>query len=604
LLHRELAELEGTLNKDAGIFELPDLIEESVAGLSSETAEKSFLAAIHSSPAENRNDEKPALSAVDSSFVDSAAVIEDLQAPSTPESISRKLSDTQSEDGKHLSEMETPKAGRSAVKMAQTQRDATRKLLKELIDHKSDVQAGDVLLAVLEFGAKEASENPRDAASFYCLYVIFSYLIKNENDQHLAKLGFGIKGATDLIEYSRLCLLRCLQISNQALSIGMTGWLEYGSSGGPLDQLTQRPFVVLRNISYDFARRSQWEDSKCVLSALVVLCEEHLPRHHPTMLSAMLDLAIASTQIGKTEFAERLLCRSAERLSTYLAKTESKYFSYLSKCRSGVKPGPVFGVEKGRESIFELQAFVSLLQVELSRDMKSLVEGNNEILLTNHCFLADSLSVLANCIAAATSFLGSSTEASMRRADHFWRLAFAHYQRAFDGFAKTKGLADPSASRAAYGIARCLREFGESEKALELLTIVVSFSKSAPDDEAKELAAVTEQEKEESKDPSARVFLPQALHLRSSTVSSKTLVSKDTSAALCLWLMAILSLDQAPNEEGRERAFSFLHAASVSLQTALNKVTDADDEETKGMCVEFLSMIEDEAQQISEPLYE
>lgn len=235
--------------------------------------------------------------------------------------------------------------------------------------------------------------------------------------------------------------------------------------------------------------------------------------------------------------------------------------------------------------------------------MKLLVDGNNEILLTNHCFLADSLSVLANCIATATSMLGSSTDASTRRAEHFWRLAFAHYQRAFDGFAKTKGLADPSATRAAYGIARCLREFGESEKALELLSIVVSFSKSAPEDETKEVAA-TEKEKDESKEPAARVFLPEALRRRSSTVSSKTLVSKDTSAALCLWLMAILSLDQAPNEEGRERAFSFLHAASVSLQTALNKVTDADDEETKGMCVEFLSMIEDEAQQISEPLYE
>jgi len=138
---------------------------------------------------------------------------------------------------------------------------------------------------------------------------------------------------------------------------------------------------------------------------------------------------------------------------------------------------------------------------------------------------------------------------------------------------------------------------------LELLTIVVSFSKSAPEEETKEPDSETQEEM--TNEPKTKpVYLSRSLFNRSSISSSKIHVSRDTSAALCLWLMAILSLDQAPNEEGRERAFSFLHAASVSLQTALNKVSDADDEETRGMCLEFLSMIEDEAMQISEPMYE
>lgn len=222
LLHRELVALEGMLNKDSRDFELRGLMEEAVAGFSSENAGKSFLDAIQSSPVESGSDVKPVISTLDTCFVDSAGVSEGLQPPSTPKSVSRKLSDTLSDDGKPLSEMETPKAGRTALKVAQTQEDAANKFLKELMDHKSDVQAGDVLLAVLECGSKEASENPRDAASFYCLYVTFSYLIKKESDQQLAKLGFGIKSATDLIEYSRLCLLRCLKISNQALSLGMT----------------------------------------------------------------------------------------------------------------------------------------------------------------------------------------------------------------------------------------------------------------------------------------------------------------------------------------------------------------------------------------------
>lgn len=67
--------------------------------------------------------------------------------------------------------------------------------------------------------------------------------------------------------------------------------------------------------------------------------------------------------------------------------------------------------------------------------------------------------------------------------------------------------------------------------------------------------------------------------------------------------MAILSLDQAPNEEGRVRALSYLHAASVSLQSALNRLSDVDDRPTRATCIQFLAMIEDEALQISEPIY-
>ena len=622
-LHRDLIDVANVLTtedssgEDAGSFKMSDIIQEAIAEFSTESTENTLFEALKSTPAGSgsRDGMTPPLS-VPNDAMDTAAENgspesvegngggaialgpeEGTQTPSTPTRASNP-----SVSDKGMCDMETPKAGRSAV--METKGDAAvsrSRSLKELSQHKDDVQVGDEFLAVLEYGSSVASSNPRDVATFYCLYLLFSYLIKREDGKNLATLGFGVECADDLSEHCRRCLLRCLKISNQALSIGMTGWLEYGSSG-PLDRLTGLPFVVLRNIAYDFARRKKWEDAQCVLSALVVRCEQQLPLHHPTTLSSMLDLAISSTMLCRSELAERLLSRAAERLSTYLAETESQYLSHIAKSRSGKPRDTLFSVEKGRESLFKLQTFVSLFQFQLCRDITSLTDHDDEIILVNHCFLADSLAVLANCIAAARSTLGSTTEAARRRGDHYWRLAFAHYQRAFDGFAKTKGLGDPSVSRAAYGIARCLREFGETEKALELLTLVVSFSKPVPEEETKESAV--EARKDETKEPTAPSFLPRSLFIRSQMVSNGVRGNKDTSAALCLWLMAILSLDQSPNEEGRERAFSYLHAASVSLQTALNKVSDADDEETKEMCVGFLAMIEDEAMQISEPMYE
>lgn len=494
----------------------------------------------------------------------------------------------------------------------ETPSEARRRLLEDLSARGCVLTGGDVFLAILDYGCSAASGNPRDVATFYCLYALFSFIVKRERDEELSGLGFGVRTASDVIEYSQQCLLRCLKISNQAISTGMTGWLEYGCSSS-LDRLTERPFVVLRHLAYDLGRRNQWDECECVCLALVVRCEQYLPLYHPTTLTSLLDLAIAASMVGKTTFAGRIVSRAAERLSAYLSEMESEYLSHLSRCRSSVvKPGDtIFRIEHGRDASFMLHAFVSLFRSHLVRDITVLVGRNNEIILTNHCFVADSLAVLANCLAAAKSSLGSTSGSVGGDEAHYWQLAFAHYRLAFNGFSKTKGLDDPSVSKSAYGLARCLREFGETEKALQLLLLVVSYTdRTTVDSDAKEPTASSagpagETEiGDDSKDDLTVLprFLP--FSLSSKTVSDKTRAAKHTSSALCLWLMAILSLDQSPNEEGRERAFSYLHAASVSLQSALNIVSVVEDEATKTMCIRFLAMIEDEAMQISEPIYE
>jgi hypothetical protein len=496
-------------------------------------------------------------------------------------------------------------------------------LLQAISANGSTFSRNDVLLAILEQGSNAAADNPRDLSTFSSLHILFSWMLKREQSDKVSLLE-GAGNLEDVTNYSQQCLLRSLMISNQATSTGMTGWLEYGRSS-TLDRLADRPFIVLRQIAYNFGRMNQWDDAESVLLSLVVRCEQHLPQFHPMTLTAMIDLAIASEKVGKAMFSERLISRVAGRLSSYLSKAESVYTSHLSSCSPpGGKPGePVFRIEHGRDACAMLREFVSSLRLQLGRDMAALVPSDHDVILTNHCFVADSLLVLSNCITAARSVLGSgSGPGPDDDGTEYVELAFAHYQLVFNGFSSTMGLDHPSTIKSAYGLARCLRELGETKKARQLLSIVVSFTeRGGTQSEAKEESmegvessigvqvnkeGPADRAETEGAEPplprSVTEFLPFAFSAKLSGVDHQ--VSKHTSSALCLWLMAILSLDQSTSEDGREEAFSYLHAASVSLQSALNRVSRVDDEATKTMCIRFLAMIEDEAMKISEPTYE
>jgi hypothetical protein len=476
---------------------------------------------------------------------------------------------------------------------------ARMELLGKLKDS-STILRGDVLLAILERGSSEAASNPRDLAAFSCLHALLAYVNKHKHSDEMQT--FGVNHASDVIKHSQQCLLRCLMISNQAISKGMTGWLEYGKSN-ELDRLADRPFVVLRQIAYSYGRLGQWEDAESVLLANAIRCEQHLPLSHPTTLTSLLDVAITASRLGKLSFSERIVSRVAQRLSTYLSDVESVYTSHLSTTLpSGVKPGDtIFRIEHGRNACSLLREYVSLFRTQLGRDMVALVDSNDEIVLINHCFVADTLLVLANCLAAAKSLLGSGPDTVGEDDARYVKLAFAHYELAFNGLSICKGVDDPNTIKSAYGLARCLREFGETKKALRLLSLVITLTErnvTAPEPRAPSLPTAASSSEEAG--PTTR-FLP----FSSSKVNSNDRrAAKHTSSALCLWLMAVLSLDQGTLEDGREQAFSYLHAASVSLQSALNAVSRTDDEATKTMCIRFLAMIEDEAMKISEPAYE
>lgn len=479
-------------------------------------------------------------------------------------------------------------------------------LLKAVSDKNLTVEK--LFRAVIEYGSTAASDKPRDVATFVCLYLFFSFILKESKGSGFLMRGHGVPTASDLVAYSHQCLLRCLKISNQAISMGMTGWLEYGSSS-EVDRLHGCPFAVLRQLTYDFGSLDQWNEAECVCLALVARCEQFLPPFHPTTLVSLMDLAGVSSMLKKGSTSARLMSRVADRLSAYLAEAEMSLVAHLANSAMPVKkPGEtVFQLQHTGGTFTKLHAFVTLFRHQLSKNMM-MANGEvaNVTALTCHCFVADSISVLANCATATKSILGFPSDVASVDGVSFWRLAFDHYQIAFDGFSRRNGLGDPSTLNSAYGVARCFREFGETEKALEFLSLVVSYTVDTTEvfgsDSERGKDKLPFRIEEDEKESPLRSFMP-PFSIQNIMIDNHN-AAMHTSSACCLWLMAILSLDQAPTEENRERSFKYLHAASISLQSALDRMCGIDDEVAKAFCIRFLGIIEDEAIRISEPTYE
>ena len=89
-------------------------------------------------------------------------------------------------------------------------------------------------------------------------------------------------------------------------------------------------------------------------------------------------------------------------------------------------------------------------------------------------------------------------------------------------------------------------------------------------------------------------FLPH----RYKTKASKVYVDQGENeiTALCLWYLAVYTVESSPNERGRIRALQLLHEASKALRaTALPLLPESNSEE-------MLQCIEDEARELCSPL--
>ena len=507
-----------------------------------------------------------------------------------------------------------------------------------------NVTESQVLLAVRAHAIQTLSNKPRDVATFHCLHYISmleagcalpdlenlslphaGLRVGTKAHKHTPKESNANKKEETVDKRSSLvskeCLLRCLAVSNQGTSIGMTGWLEYGATNS-FGRMAKGPLIALRELSVTFASLGEWHQTIDTLQSLIMKCDQQQPLYHPITLLAMLDLAGVARIAIQPELEQATLASVASRLAFYLAEQEQSFFSRFGASfeESGQKVA-VLQFDNRMEGIPMLEAFVELFESQLSLTLLERVghasfRANNDILLCSHALLADSLTVLANCILTTENFIGVSSVAK-NTSRYYWRKAFKHYEIAFKGnIQKKRKLDDAGVMSAAYGMARCLRELGKRRKALKILSSVVSalgrqVVKSGGSDG-----------NGNDDDSGARCevslsFLPyRDTSLRRLCLTNNVAYRprQDYSTALLLWLMAVVSVEDQQNERGRMRALSLLHAASETLRAGIANIRqDANSRSNihpayggtlsyDQICEELLSRVEEEAKDLLEPL--
>jgi hypothetical protein len=432
-----------------------------------------------------------------------------------------------------------------------------------------------ILVAAMRVGTRQAQASPRDFSSLYCIYLLArraSSLSTPEVDNYLTS---EIKETKTM---ARRLLLRGLAVSNQAASIGIVGWLEYGTSNA-LERTFSLPLEVLRELASSFAEEDDWDSACDVLGSLCLQCQQRLPSHHPIALCCLMDLAAAYSMAGRSALFERIVSRVSDLMSMYLSQHETLFFEKEQHSAEFESDARRVSFHSKEDIIALLKAFASEFLKQLPRRFLQKIPPYHAARLFNHSMAADSLAVLANCLAAVedrTPAIKSKSTRNSAVSDattkghlYYWSLAYSHYQHALRGWLQIGSLSDPTTAATAYSCARCLRELGMLDHALKLLNTLTST--------IKESLIMTEDPEPIDSCRCAQIFV------------------------LGLWLTATFTVEQSPDERGRIRALSLLHGASDALRHALRYV-DEMDEAARLVFLDVYECIDDEARALFDPM--
>lgn len=165
----------------------------------------------------------------------------------------------------------------------------------------------------------------------------------------------------------------------------------------------------------------------------------------------------------------------------------------------------------------------------------------------------------------------------------FWLMAAECYKFSLKGWIRIHGIHHPNIPATACCLARCLRELGKTNDAIEVLSNTISLWRR------------------DSPDFINMCKIPQhnipGAEFRLLRLKSRMNVAKEEALALSLWLMSMFFVEIFPNERGRIRALSLLQACSEALQEALKNARHFDN--LIGVrCAEMLRIVEDEAKQL------
>jgi hypothetical protein len=442
-------------------------------------------------------------------------------------------------------------------------------------------------LALLECAFACASEKLEDLVRSFCLCSVVLYCVRHFPTSKNFKLRDIIGEPAGLLGLSRSYLVK-------SLSVCLNVRLEEQEIDDEI-KFGKRAPCLLNLLALTYAEEGRWNDAASVLETLILMCEERYTKVNPILITAMLDLASMSRRAGNHSHAGQLLMQVTERVSMLLVETEASYMEYLRNAsRDTTNDAPLFYLDDGRDSFEILRQFVIVFQqVDGQVDLQRFRDP--WICWIYHRILGDSFAVLANCEQATWLYLSTNSidHSHMETIRYYWSCALSHFEKAFEGFSAVAGLENRDVSGAIFGMVRCLRELGETDKALELLSMMVAGLENvthAPQDPFDS----------DLNSSSSPCYVAHALlTTQQGQNADHPCFDHHIVRALCLWWMSILSVDKNKGQEGRNRAFRFLHTSSLSLQLALTEM-HPNDEDTRKVCVNFLETIEQEAKNISQ----
>jgi hypothetical protein len=457
-----------------------------------------------------------------------------------------------------------------------------------------DVAKVKFLMGLLVHGVQATAVNPRDLPSLICVHGLLLHLMEGDQYRLVSRSQGSHFDKDATIAHASKCILRSIAISSQAASLGMTGWLEYGSSA-PFNRSGKLLFDLLYDLAACHANGGRWEGVVDALQATVAWCDEHEHPCHPRSLVALLDLSASLPSLGMLGLSTGILSLFYRRCSNHLATLEAACFERLNdQVLDGWKVVPTFRLENGPSPFSALESFCQTLHDLLNRRFASILGPGHPVIAHHRSVLGDAYSVLASCTSAAEALHGNSPEPSSDALGH-WRMALDQYSAVFYGEDWSRSTAAAAASwyATAHRMARCLHELGNRDEALELLTTALS------EDPATSLlnlpgSGPSDGNESASSGPS---FVPTA----DLPTNQPPLVHLCVARASCHWLAAVLSAEvSAPpvgRLEGWTRAMSCLRSASHWYQSAL-RFLPPDAAAARDECLSQLGTVEEEARRL------
>jgi len=395
----------------------------------------------------------------------------------------------------------------------------------------------------------------------------------------------------NLARFHERTLLRSLNLANQAISDGMTGWFEYGNTG-MLERSVDRTFEVMESLACLHAEQERWDVAVDIFRSLLMRCEQYLPLYHPMTLVALLDLSGALQQASQYHQAQLVAGRASQRLALYLSEQEENFLDARSDWMSLPTEERIsFRLHSAGDFLSMLEEFTKSMERLLGRQFVRSLGPIHSALLLNYSMLGDSFAVLANC----HSIFAGQDETS--KSFRYWSLSCKNYRVAFEGWAKRgQSLRHTNVSTLACGMARCLREMGQLEKAVQILSTVLLGRKERESPPTRSKAKSPDRDKAYG----SLAFLPPDRTQRNRSLLPKSSAEDEKINGLCLWSLAVYTVELNPSERGRIRALSFLHASAESFRRAISVASPS----KKVHLVDILKSVEGEARELFQPLEE